>query len=342
MSRREFHLVEGKSSKFWAIELDGSSHTVHFGRIGTAGQTSRKEFGNEAAARTSYDKLVAEKVNKGYTEVAGETNAASAATAMLRAPARPKPPAKAEPEPEAGAVAAPEPAASAYHEPEAAPAPAPAVPIGPAERRIQLDPEDAFWALWRDPEPLPRPVPPAFDRAATLQRLGKVKAGEHYWTFDWNKLGIPPAMSREEALFWVELLELTMKSVKPKELVSTLAAKQPKPGRTLSLAQFVETTRHHGRNIPVETVAPMTTLFTFGEIVALICEPSSQSDWLEGVRLPRPERPAQVRAALHDARGAGRGTRADPQEARPARPAAGLLHALPHLLVPRRDVRPGR
>jgi hypothetical protein len=35
--RREYQLVEGSSNKFWAITLDGTRHTVEFGRIGTAG-----------------------------------------------------------------------------------------------------------------------------------------------------------------------------------------------------------------------------------------------------------------------------------------------------------------
>src|SRR2546423_14803726 len=42
--RREYQLVEGTAKKFWAIELDGTTHTVPFGRIGTAGQTQTKEF----------------------------------------------------------------------------------------------------------------------------------------------------------------------------------------------------------------------------------------------------------------------------------------------------------
>ena len=69
MSRREFQFVEGSSQKFWAIELTGSSHTVNFGRFGTAGQTQTKEFDSEGEAKKSYDKLIAEKVKKGYVEL---------------------------------------------------------------------------------------------------------------------------------------------------------------------------------------------------------------------------------------------------------------------------------
>src|SRR5689334_23203305 len=71
MSRRDFQLVEGTSQKFWSIELDGTAHTVLSGRIGTAGQSQRKEFANAAEAKASYDKGIAAKVKRGYAEVAG-------------------------------------------------------------------------------------------------------------------------------------------------------------------------------------------------------------------------------------------------------------------------------
>ena len=70
--KREYRLTEGTSNKFWAIELDGKGHTVHFGRIGTAGQTQTKQFKTPEEARKSYEKLVREKVNKGYRRVAAE------------------------------------------------------------------------------------------------------------------------------------------------------------------------------------------------------------------------------------------------------------------------------
>ncbi len=67
---REFEFVEGKSAKFWKIEVQGSSYTVRFGRIGTEGQTQTKEFESPAEARKAAQKLIAEKVAKGYKEKA--------------------------------------------------------------------------------------------------------------------------------------------------------------------------------------------------------------------------------------------------------------------------------
>jgi len=65
---RTFEFSDGKSNKFWNIELSGTSFTVTYGRIGTAGQTQTKEFPSADKAKSAHDKLVAEKLGKGYVE----------------------------------------------------------------------------------------------------------------------------------------------------------------------------------------------------------------------------------------------------------------------------------
>jgi predicted DNA-binding WGR domain protein len=69
ISRREYQFVEGTSKKFWAIELDGTKHIIQFGRIGSAGQSQTKEFKTPEQAQKAYEKLVHEKVGKGYHRV---------------------------------------------------------------------------------------------------------------------------------------------------------------------------------------------------------------------------------------------------------------------------------
>ncbi|NUO54843.1 MAG: WGR domain-containing protein [Polyangiaceae bacterium] len=64
MPRYEFK--EGKSNKFWEIELEDDSFTTRFGRIGSDGQESTKSFDSRAEAKREYEKLIAEKVKKGY------------------------------------------------------------------------------------------------------------------------------------------------------------------------------------------------------------------------------------------------------------------------------------
>src|SRR5262245_29105929 len=75
MARYEF--VEGKSSKFWEIDLDGSSFVVHYGRIGTTGQSQIKTFSTQELALKELNKLVAEKTKKGYALAGGQNNTAS-------------------------------------------------------------------------------------------------------------------------------------------------------------------------------------------------------------------------------------------------------------------------
>lgn len=101
---RRFELVEGGSSKFWEITQEGSSFTVRYGRVGTQGQTQKKDFPSEAQAQAAAAKLIAEKTGKGYTEVAA-------------APAEAKKPAEAQAKPEAKAKAEPRKPAEAKAEP---------------------------------------------------------------------------------------------------------------------------------------------------------------------------------------------------------------------------------
>jgi DNA ligase 1 len=65
---RHFEFVEGKSSKFWEISVDGCEVTVRYGRIGADGTSKVKTFADAAAAQRDADKLIAEKTGKGYVE----------------------------------------------------------------------------------------------------------------------------------------------------------------------------------------------------------------------------------------------------------------------------------
>jgi len=77
--KRELVYMDAKSSKFWNIELEGKSHTVTFGRIGSNGQSATKSFPTEEAARKDMEKLIKEKLGKGYVDAA--TSGASATSA---------------------------------------------------------------------------------------------------------------------------------------------------------------------------------------------------------------------------------------------------------------------
>ncbi|MDQ3365855.1 MAG: WGR domain-containing protein [Myxococcota bacterium] len=73
MPRYEFS--QGTSNKFWEIELASKSFTTTYGKIGAGGQTTIKQFASDAEARKEHDKVVAEKVKKGYVLVGGGAKA---------------------------------------------------------------------------------------------------------------------------------------------------------------------------------------------------------------------------------------------------------------------------
>jgi predicted DNA-binding WGR domain protein len=69
-SARRFEFIGGGSQKFWEVAIAGNSFTVRFGRIGTPGQSQTKSFADEEKAKREAEKLIAEKVKKGYVEKA--------------------------------------------------------------------------------------------------------------------------------------------------------------------------------------------------------------------------------------------------------------------------------
>jgi predicted DNA-binding WGR domain protein len=62
---------EGTSSKFWRARVEGKTLYVNYGKIGSAGQTQVKDFGDGGGAQKEYDKLVREKRKKGYVDQGG-------------------------------------------------------------------------------------------------------------------------------------------------------------------------------------------------------------------------------------------------------------------------------
>ena len=67
---RRFEFSAGGSDKFWEISLEGDSFTVRYGRLGTNGQRQTKTFDSEQKAGREHDKLIEEKLHKGYVETA--------------------------------------------------------------------------------------------------------------------------------------------------------------------------------------------------------------------------------------------------------------------------------
>jgi predicted DNA-binding WGR domain protein len=67
--KRYFEFKDDKSHKFWEIEINDDSFTVRFGKIDSQGQTQEKSFESKEIATKEAEKLIKEKLKKGYLEV---------------------------------------------------------------------------------------------------------------------------------------------------------------------------------------------------------------------------------------------------------------------------------
>ncbi|NED57117.1 WGR domain-containing protein, partial [Micromonospora aurantiaca] len=87
---RRFEFVGGSSAKFWEVGQREATVTVRYGSIGAQGRTQVKELGSPAEAAAHADRLIAEKLRKGYAEttVAPSTGHVGAPAAEPAAPSR--------------------------------------------------------------------------------------------------------------------------------------------------------------------------------------------------------------------------------------------------------------
>lgn len=67
--------ASGQAEKFWEISVSKADVTVRFGKIGANGQTTLKSLPDVATALREVEKLIAEKLKKGYSEVSRQTTA---------------------------------------------------------------------------------------------------------------------------------------------------------------------------------------------------------------------------------------------------------------------------
>lgn len=89
-----FEYKNEQSNKFWDIKRSGNKLTVSFGKIGTPGQSKDKLFDSPDEAKSEYEKLIAEKVRKGYLKADAVSRARSAKPEKLDARKQAKSPAQ--------------------------------------------------------------------------------------------------------------------------------------------------------------------------------------------------------------------------------------------------------
>ena len=67
--KRRFIYQDAKSDKFWDIDFEGTTQTVVYGKTGTAGREAVKEFASAEECVQESEKLILQKLKKGYTEL---------------------------------------------------------------------------------------------------------------------------------------------------------------------------------------------------------------------------------------------------------------------------------
>ncbi len=66
--QRRLQFIGGSSAKFYEVAIEGNVVTTCFGRLGTAGQRQSKSFPDKLAAAKHAEKLIQQKLSKGYAE----------------------------------------------------------------------------------------------------------------------------------------------------------------------------------------------------------------------------------------------------------------------------------
>ncbi len=148
-------------------------------------------------------------------------------------------------------------------------------------RSIDLDPQDWYWATWRNLPPLQRPEPQPFDLQDCLKRLGKVK------NWDWSKAEIAPSLSRAEAHFWCCAIAES-KLVKLKDLVKILAKQSFDGNISIELAKRTcppQSSPHHHYHI--SEIFPLINLLTTEELISFADNTGQESlvSIVEGFRV---------------------------------------------------------
>jgi predicted DNA-binding WGR domain protein len=269
---RRFEYIEGTSAKFWEIDrTDGSvEFTVVWGRIGTAGQTQTKSFASPEKATLEYTKLIAEKVKKGYGEVAAAASSGNAAPKPKVPTPKPQPVVKSE-EPSTTP-------SEAEVADEAAPADTDQPGVVAAVPAVELpDPADEDQLFWTAELALRTWASRGSERASGTRPLRTVEAATKALARDYQYRVGNAAATVEAALSpgasvaqMAELLNLVPAYAEPIALVHGVAA-------TMEALALVQPSQYHPGMYGVEQ------LVRLGDRIA--CAPNPEYlGWVEAAR----------------------------------------------------------
>ncbi|MFM2431906.1 MAG: hypothetical protein RLZZ511_3119 [Cyanobacteriota bacterium] len=270
MNQRSLRYTDSKSDKFWEIQLVDASHTVRYGRYGTAGQTQTKEFDRDDAALKSFEKLVAEKLKKGYVD----DGAAIAAVQSIPTPVQSAPEKSAQPKAaKVTTIESSEPAQLNY----------------PPVRSIHLESQDWFWDKSHQREALPQPKVQPFDLSVALAKVAKIRVSGYGWDWDWSQIGVPVNQSEVESRFWLAAMTTYEKAAH--EYYQKSLPDSPDQDRKLTAKMFSQMLHENiqadggvenhlkslplkkifnpfsNRSLPPEVVIPLVNLFPFSDVL---------------------------------------------------------------------------
>ena len=225
---RTFEYQDNKSSKFWKISIEDCTHTVNYGKSGTSGRTQSKSFKTSEEVKKSYEKLIEQKLKKGYVEVGTqnqENKIVSKQDAELTTKSK-------KDTPEVSITNS----ESKIEE-----------KVQPKKQRklnvvrsINLNPEDYLWATWKPRNPLPKPEIRPFDRDYLINHITEI-ANPYV---DWEKADIPVFMSEEEAYFWLAVIgdesAYCPRNISEKPIDLVIKIKEPFFGRKQSLDEVIK------------------------------------------------------------------------------------------------------
>ena len=66
--KKHLKYIDENSDKFWQIEVSNNEFTVTYGKNGTSGTSQTKSFDSNENCIKAAEKLLAEKIKKGYSE----------------------------------------------------------------------------------------------------------------------------------------------------------------------------------------------------------------------------------------------------------------------------------
>ncbi|EMM72226.1 leucine rich repeat protein [Leptospira weilii str. 2006001855] len=227
---------DATSNKFWNIEAAGNTFTVTYGKIGTNGQTQTKSFDTEEKCLKEAQKLLSEKLKKGY-QSSGETDIAVSTASPKSEEKKPtknntetSPTKNAESEqttdPSLANGAVVEPKSETKNETnqvrsaaisgngavvDKTPQTHSKNGIHSIEEKKLKEPIEKTLGLSREDLQIrsnvvpirPKEEPQPFDLKTRIEKLSILTRGDDYWIeVDWIKQDIPLFMSKQEAHFW--------------------------------------------------------------------------------------------------------------------------------------------